>query len=626
MMKKTVIPKILFLFTLIIGMTVTSCKKEPIEVIPDPELPASESVLISFTDPATGVAANYTIGDVIIYVLDQPVVIALKSPVAPTSVEVVAADGSALETLTVSASGAEFISSNYSTTIEELGLNYGGKTSITLKASYPVGEGVGVLSKVFTLQWGEMSTESTGVQLIKQSGDAMWLSVTPNLSSMSIEAFGDELFGYSFSKDINKFLTIDAVEISDGVDILDFVHTDNFSVSLWIKSSVGDNGDPVMFGNQDWSSSNNPGMTMAYKGSEWKTVIVDVDNATDSDGKFNERTRRLGPNGSDIVIDDDVWHLITFTLDRGGNGTLYQDGVEFVSVSAANIGNFDSGLPFNIGQDGTGAYTSGGDSGDYYDGRIANVEIYDYVLSAEEVAAMTDVALVAPVMLVTSDGTVSALAYTLGGGAEVESYGAVLKGFNLHTQNDNDFATIDDAGALDFMHTANFSYNVWIKSTVGDNGDPVMFGNQDWTGSSNVGMTFAFKGSEMKYLFADGTNKFDLRTRRFGEGGEDNYQVDDSEWHMLTVTVDRGGVLTVYQDGAQLIDISGGLPGTLVTKDMTVVTGTFENGLPFRIGQDGNGTYTSGGDSGNYYEGIIAGTTIYDYVLTADDVAALYGN
>ena len=377
-MKKTILTKIAFLLAfLIVG--VMSCKKEEIEPEPDPELPEAALVKVLFTDPADGTTGvEYTANDVVVYLVDQPVVVALISPMEPTQLEVLAADGSVLQTITTfTAAGENFVSANYSTTVEDLGLSFGGRTTLKLRASFPVGEGVGTINNDFIVQWGEVSTDKTGVELIKSDGTVMNLSVTPNDASMDVLTFGNDLFGFDMGLQTeNKFVTIDGVDIGGGEDILDFMYLQDYTVSLWAKSSVGDNGDPSLFGNADWSSSANAGMTFAYKGDKWKTVVVDVDYETN--GRYNEGTGGTGPGGTDLRVDDDVWHLYTFTADRAGNGTIYQDGVALVTADMSHVLNFESGLPWTVGQDGTGAYQA--DRGDgFIQGLVANVQIYDYV-------------------------------------------------------------------------------------------------------------------------------------------------------------------------------------------------------------------------------------------------------
>ena len=62
----------------------------------------------------------------------------------------------------------------------------------------------------------------------------------------------------------------------------------------------------------------------------------------------------FGPGGT---FGNTVWHHLAVTFNRGGSAVAYVDGVAISTNSIAPGGNtIDSGLPTNIGNDGTGAY------------------------------------------------------------------------------------------------------------------------------------------------------------------------------------------------------------------------------------------------------------------------------
>ncbi len=66
--------------------------------------------------------------------------------------------------------------------------------------------------------------------------------------------------------------------------------------------------------------------------------------------------------GTPYSISDGNWHHLAFVFSRASNATTYQDGQAVLSQSDAYVqGSLDSGNPFNIGQDPTGTFATGGD-------------------------------------------------------------------------------------------------------------------------------------------------------------------------------------------------------------------------------------------------------------------------
>ena len=61
-----------------------------------------------------------------------------------------------------------------------------------------------------------------------------------------------------------------------------------------------------MLGDQDWGSSNNKGLTIAFRGDDWRVAISDGDGQKadyDTDG---------------IPFNDGEWHFLLATFDRDG--------------------------------------------------------------------------------------------------------------------------------------------------------------------------------------------------------------------------------------------------------------------------------------------------------------------
>ena len=147
----------------------------------------------------------------------------------------------------------------------------------------------------------------------------------------------------------------------------------SFSVAFWTKLTDW-TGDPAFISNKNWGGGANQGWVVAASGDghlQWNFKAADTSRA-DYDG----------PSG---LFSDHNWHHIALTFDRLGDLITYVDGQQVNTTSiAANTGIIDSGMPINIGQDGTGTYTDGGSVG-ITDGQIDDLGIWRRVLNASEI-------------------------------------------------------------------------------------------------------------------------------------------------------------------------------------------------------------------------------------------------
>src|SRR6185295_18257288 len=126
----------------------------------------------------------------------------------------------------------------------------------------------------------------------------------------------------------------------------------NFSVAYWAKLPTGYVLGDLPFLSSAPNSYGNLGVTFApsYAAGGWSWSLGNVSSF-------------VGIYGAGNSINNGQWHHLVHTFDRNGNGTTYLDGALVNSISIAGIGNIDSSLDFNIGQDGGGQYAEQG-SGD----------------------------------------------------------------------------------------------------------------------------------------------------------------------------------------------------------------------------------------------------------------------
>lgn len=124
---------------------------------------------------------------------------------------------------------------------------------------------------------------------------------------------------------------------------LNFGGATDFTISAWIKVN-SKTGDPSFVSNKDWRSGNNTGYVLFVGGG----------------GNFGWNYKQSGASRVDsggTGINDAAWHHVAVSFKRDGNALTFVDGVLTTTTPIApGTDTLDSGLPTNIGQDGTGAY------------------------------------------------------------------------------------------------------------------------------------------------------------------------------------------------------------------------------------------------------------------------------
>ncbi|TKG97395.1 LamG domain-containing protein [Puteibacter caeruleilacunae] len=208
-------------------------------------------------------------------------------------------------------------------------------------------------------------TNPTGFELKRKDGTNKHIPLASEFGDL--QHFQSKYYGHSYDGSAEGFS-----KVADDPD-LNFKNTEDFSLSFWVKTTAS-NSDPEMLATQNWASSGNTGITIAFLEGNWRAVV--------SDGQGHKADVRTTDAGKSF--NNGSWHLLVVTYDRDGNMTMYQDGEEIGSADMSEVGDIDSGNPFHIAQDGTGGY------GDAFTGDIAGTTIYNYVLTADEVSALAD--------------------------------------------------------------------------------------------------------------------------------------------------------------------------------------------------------------------------------------------
>ncbi|MDO6603767.1 alkaline phosphatase family protein [Arenibacter palladensis] len=156
----------------------------------------------------------------------------------------------------------------------------------------------------------------------------------------------------------------------------------------------------------------------------------------------------------------------------------------------------------------------------------------------------------------------------------------------------NGIISVPNNVAYSFGATQDFSIECRIRGKVP--ADVGIIAKKDWDNGLLPGYVFSFNpGSKnFKVNLGDGTNRVDV------EAG----QITDNEWHTLSATFDRDGLLKVYVDG--------------VLKNSAEMSsiGNIDNTFPFTIGGDGNGAYK--------YNGYISEVRVFKGLLGAQTIDA----
>lgn len=168
---------------------------------------------------------------------------------------------------------------------------------------------------------------------------------------------------------LGDYLSFDPATLTD----FDFGNTDSgtdtdFTMSMWIRQDDF-LSDPAVLSNKDWDDGENTGINWAVKGNG----VFDLNTKASSGSR-----RDLDTLSTSSPLTVGAWNLVVMSVDRDGGTQLYINGNNTGSIPVTSSGTFSSGLPWNIGQDGTGEY------GVEFAGAVDELAIWHRALSADE--------------------------------------------------------------------------------------------------------------------------------------------------------------------------------------------------------------------------------------------------
>jgi 2',3'-cyclic-nucleotide 2'-phosphodiesterase (5'-nucleotidase family) len=400
---------------------------------------------------------------------------------------------------------------------------------------------------------------------------------------------------------------------------LDFSVDADFSFSFWIRFSQF-NRDPVFLSNKSWIGS---GANIGYA------------LGTGADGRFQWNFREQVGERADYdsppkAISDGHWHHVGVSFQRGSDARTYLDGVLVNTQPLPTSGTtIQPGFPTNIGQDGTGSYSEGGE-GRIDDGTIDDVAIWRRTVTGEEFMAIyrKGTTLGANVQeRPISDGLVLHLPFDQGlddnsgrgnNGRAVGTprfvtgkLGSGALGFSSAANGASfNYVTLGAPADLEFGADTDFTVAMWIRFKEWT-GDPAFLGNKDWTSGGNQGWVIATGGNgRFQWNLGDGDAGGRTRQDYDGPGGT----LSGGTWHHIVVSIRRSGDTVSYLDGQPV-----------ATNSLTADLGSISTpaGLAVNVGQDGRGSYTDNGEVG-ISDGEIDDLALWRRALTTAEIAAIY--
>ena len=149
----------------------------------------------------------------------------------------------------------------------------------------------------------------------------------------------------------------------------------------------------------------------------------------------------------------------------------------------------------------------------------------------------------------------------------------------------------------DFAMGAEQDFSVEIRIRTSSTPDVAIIGNKDWGSGTYPGFVFSFEypsGPAWKVNIGDGSNRADANA---------SVGIDDGQWHTLSCTFDRDGMMRLYTDGE------------FITEESIADVGSIDVGEGLRFGADINGGYATNGSlaEARFWNGVLSDDAISDW-------------
>ena len=168
----------------------------------------------------------------------------------------------------------------------------------------------------------------------------------------------------------------------------------------------------------------------------------------------------------------------------------------------------------------------------------------------------------------------------------------------LKFDGNNDYTEVPANALFDFGDNQDFTVECRVRTT--SSGDIAIIGNKDWDSGVNPGFVFSFKypaGPEWKVNIGDGSSRADIDI-----GG----LIADNEWHTLSVSFDRDGMMKMYENGQFVSEL-----------DISSI-GNINNGQGLFFGTDVNSSYD--------FQGSVAEVRVWNTIIDANTIGDWHCN
>jgi len=434
--------------------------------------------------------------------------------------------------------------------------------------------------------WNMDKEDVNGTNIYDKSGNGY------NATTADAPVFATGKIGQSINinNDVAERITLPSNSALD-------INTGDYTFSAWVK--VATNGaHQTIFTEGSPSSIDGTGIIIYHT----PTGAFEI-RINDGSASYSTFT-----GGSNVKIIDNDWHLFTFVFSYTGNQNIYIDGVP--GTEAANTQT--SGNIGNATGQAIGALTAGLFP---LNGSIDDVRIYNYALSAEEVSELynsaktnytqapsrtglvgwwdIDAKSINGTNVYDKSGNGSHAVYSGGSGSPTSTIGKVGQAISFQ----NNASSNGGLTVTNFSSPDQFTFGLWVKKD-GTMAKISYIIDNEGIGALNPGFGLLINPTTTYPViyYDDGTVQRAVQNTTLN--------ILDNQWHFVVGTKNLSDTVTLYVDG-------------VYKASTTVATGDVSSNDGLVIGW-------SGLASGSGFDGSIDDVRIYNYALSAQEVAGLY--
>ena len=179
------------------------------------------------------------------------------------------------------------------------------------------------------------------------------------------------------------------------------------------------------------------------------------------------------------------------------------------------------------------------------------------------------------------------------------------RGRSINFDGNNDYVEVPSSTALTYTG-GNITFSAWINPDTGESSGSHIF-SKPWNGNGEYNYRFAYNSDQTVSVILTGATSFAYTTTRL---------IPRNQWSLVTITISTAGAINIYYNGQLVHTTSHAI--------VSWVPPSGNGSVPLCIGSlypYGEGW---GGNTGFSFQGRIDDARIYNQVLTATEVSALY--